>query len=181
MELIRTAIDGLLLVRPAIFTDERGHFLETFNAQAFRRATGVEEEFVQDNESLSHKGVLRGLHFQAKPHAQAKLVRVAAGAVMDVCVDLREQSPSFGKHVGVRLDAREKAMLYIPAGLAHGFVSLEDNTVFCYKCTAYYAPKAERTLLWNDPALGIDWGVEAPIISHKDHAGAHLADLRPAF
>lgn len=171
-----TALEGLVRLRPKVFTDDRGCFMETFNADAFAEATGIRTPFVQDNESRSRAGVLRGLHLQAAPHAQAKLVRVAAGAVLDVCVDLRKGSPTFGKHVSVRLDTANNDMLYIPAGMAHGFLALEDNTVFAYKCSAYYAPQAERTLLWNDPDLGIDWGIQAPIVSEKDRAGTRFAD-----
>jgi len=175
-EIFRTAIDGLVRLRPKVFTDARGYFLESFNAAAFAKSMGIHEPFVQDNESRSMAGVLRGLHLQAAPHAQAKLVRVSAGAVLDVCVDLRADSPSFGKHVSVRLDAVDHDMLYIPAGLAHGFLALENNTVFTYKCSAYYAPQAERTILWNDPDLNIDWGVQTPIVSEKDMAGTRFAD-----
>lgn len=175
MEVERTAIDGVMILRPRIFQDPRGYFLESFNQEAFNQATRNRTVFVQDNESGSAKGVLRGLHLQVGAHAQAKLVRVAAGAVLDVCVDLRPGSASFGKHVSIRLDAREKTMFFIPAGLAHGFLALEQGTVFLYKCSAPYAPQAERTILWNDPDLAIDWGIKEPLVSAKDLEGQPFA------
>lgn len=171
MQVSTTPLAGLLVLRPRIFRDERGHFLESFNAAAFAQATGVTAPFVQDNESRSGKGVLRGLHLQLPPHAQAKLVRVSAGAVLDVCVDVRPDSPTFGRHFSLRLDAVEQAMLYIPEGFAHGFVALEEGTVFTYKCSAYYHPPSERTIRWDDPQLAIDWGIADPVVSEKDRAG----------
>lgn len=171
MQVERTAIEGVLVLRPKVFRDPRGHFLETFNQRAFQEATGLSTVFVQDNESRSAAGVLRGLHLQRAPHAQAKLVRVAAGAVLDVCVDLRSGSATFGRHVAIRLDARDMTMFYIPEGMAHGFLALEEDTVFLYKCSARYAPEAECTILWNDPDLGIPWGTDQPMISDKDLAG----------
>ena len=173
----RTELEGLLILRPRVFRDDRGWFLESFNARAFAETTGVSTVFVQDNESLSQAGVLRGLHFQAAPHAQQKLVRVIRGAVLDVCVDIRPGSPTFGRHVKVALNGEEKTMLYIPEGCAHGFRTLENDTVFSYKCSDYYHPPSERTLLWNDPALGIDWGIADPVLSAKDKAGVPLAQL----
>ncbi|HEY0976213.1 MAG TPA: dTDP-4-dehydrorhamnose 3,5-epimerase [Flavobacteriales bacterium] len=167
----RTALEGLLLIRPDVFGDERGHFLESFNARKFADATGLDVQFVQDNESRSAANVLRGLHLQRAPHAQGKLVRVVVGSVMDVCVDLRPGSATFGRHVKLRLDDRGKEMLYVPEGFAHGFVSLEDGTIFTYKCTALYHPPAERILKWDDPDLGIDWGVKDPVVSARDRAG----------
>lgn len=178
MEVSATPLDGALLIKPKVFTDERGYFFEPFNAAVFAKVTGVATTFVQDNESRSAKGVLRGLHLQVAPHAQAKLVRVVSGAVLDVCVDLRPQSATFGHHFSIRLDAREKLLFYIPAGMAHGFVALEHDTVFLYKCSSYYDPASERTLLWNDPKLGIDWGVDSPIVSAKDQNGVPF-ELRP--
>ncbi len=176
IEVFQTGIEGLLRLRPRVFTDERGYFLETFNAQTFSEATGINKSFVQDNESRSAAGVLRGLHLQAAPHAQAKLVRVVCGAVLDVCVDIREGSGTFGKHVSVRLDEVHHDLLYIPEGMAHGFLALEDNTVFSYKCSNYYTPLAERTIVWNDPELNIDWGIRNPIVSEKDMAGSRFAE-----
>ncbi len=174
MEILRTDIPGVLRLRPRIFEDGRGHFLETFNEHSFKEAIGSDVKFVQDNESYSHRNVLRGLHFQAEPRAQGKLVRVVRGAVLDVVVDIRKDSPTYGRHFKQRLDGRNKEMLWIPAGLAHGFHALEDGTVFVYKCTDYYAPSTERTILWNDPDLAIDWGVTDPIVSEKDRDGVLL-------
>lgn len=166
-----TSLPGVLLIKPRIFSDERGRFLETFNQRAFSEATGLDLRPVQDNESRSHRHVLRGLHFQVAPHAQGKLVHVVRGAVLDVVVDIRPDSPTLGRHVRVPLDAEQRHMLWIPPGLAHGFTALEDDTVFAYKCTAYYHPASERTIRWDDPDLGIDWGVAHPIVSAKDRAG----------
>lgn len=178
MEVMKTPLEGLLVIKPRIFGDERGHFLETFNERAFAQATGTDTHFVQDNESLSKAGVLRGLHFQVAPHEQGKLVHVVRGAVLDVCVDIRPQSPTFGQHVKVRLDSGSKTMLWIPPGFAHGFVVLEADAVFAYKCTAFYHPQAERTLLWNDPDLAIDWGIAAPVVSAKDAEGMLFRTFR---
>lgn len=171
MEIVHTSLEGLLLLRPRIFADARGHFLETFNDQQFSKATGSQLPFVQDNESLSCKWVLRGLHFQVPPHAQGKLVHVVRGSVLDVCVDIRPGSPTLGRHFKAVLNGTGKEMLWIPPGFAHGFVALEDDTVFAYKCTDYYTPAAERTILWNDPDLAIDWDVSTPLISDKDAQG----------
>jgi len=167
----KTAVDGLLLLTPRIFSDPRGHFLETFNIVAFREATGLEINFVQDNESLSKNNVLRGLHFQAGQHAQGKLVRVVQGAALDVAVDIRKNSPTYGQHVSVRLDSTSKRMFWIPPGFAHGFVALENDTVFAYKCSTQYNKAAERTIQWNDVDLAIDWGVSEPLVSDKDAIG----------
>lgn len=171
MEYEKTSLPGLLLLRQRIFADERGHFLETFNRRDFERVVGDRVDFVQDNESASNKGVLRGLHFQVAPHAQGKLVRVIHGSVLDVCVDIRPKSNTYGEHYKVHLNGRSKEMLWIPPGFAHGFVAMEEDTIFAYKCTAYYHPASERTLLWNDHQLGIDWGVVDPTISTKDEVG----------
>lgn len=170
-EVRKTPLDGPLVLRPKVFRDARGYFAETHNQRAFVEATGLSVDFVQDNESSSRKDVLRGLHFQLAPHAQGKLVRVVRGAVLDVVVDLREDSSTYGQHVKVRLDNAVKDMLWVPPGFAHGFLTLEADTVFAYKCTAYYEPAAERTIRWNDPDLAIDWGHPAPIVSTKDAAG----------
>lgn len=177
MRLIETAIAGPLIIEPKVFGDARGFFMETWNAAAFGEA-GLDLAFVQDNHSRSQKGVLRGLHFQ-NPGPQGKLVRVARGAVFDVAVDLRAASPTFGQWVGVELSAANNRMFWVPEGFAHGFLTLEDDTDFFYKCTAPYAPQSEHTLAWNDPAVGIDWpaiGFE-PIISAKDAAGIAFADV----
>lgn len=176
MKLIGTALPEVRLIEPRLFEDERGFFLETWNAHAFAEA-GIAADFVQDNHSRSARGVLRGLHYQiAQP--QGKLVRVVAGRAFDVAVDLRRSSPTFGQYTGVELDAADKRMLWVPPGFAHGFLALEDDTDLLYKCTDYYAPEHERTLLWSDPTLGIDWPLDqvgAPLLSAKDVAGVPLA------
>ncbi|MBG8555220.1 dTDP-4-dehydrorhamnose 3,5-epimerase [Hymenobacter guriensis] len=173
-------IPGVVEVLPRVFGDVRGAFFESFSEQRMREA-GIVGEWVQDNQSRSDRGVVRGLHFQKPPHAQAKLVRVAAGRALDVIVDIRRDSPTYGQHVAVELDATRYNMLYVPVGFAHGFAALEDNTLFLYKCTNYYAPQAEGGLLWNDPALGIQWGVENATISAKDQVLPLLADLDSPF
>ena len=180
MNVIETAIPGPVIIEPRVFGDARGFFMETWNAAGFA-AAGLDLTFVQDNHSRSQKGVLRGLHFQ-NPGPQGKLVRVVSGAVFDVAVDLRASSPHFGKWVGVELSAANQRMFWVPEGFAHGFVTLEDNTDFLYKCTAPYAPQSEFTLAWDDPAVGIEWPVAdlAPIISEKDARGLALADV-PVF
>ena len=171
MEIIKTEIEGLLIIKPRIFGDERGYFFESFNSQKFKDLVGFEGEFVQDNESLSEKGVLRGLHFQKPPMAQGKLVRVTQGSVLDVAVDLRENSDTYGRSISIELSGENKLMFWIPPGFAHGFVSLEDNTRFLYKCTNFYSPEHEETLMWNDADLDINWGVADPKISKKDEEG----------
>lgn len=174
MNVTTTALEGVLLLKPRVFADDRGHFLETFSVKAFQAATGLSPDFVQDNESSSKKGVLRGLHFQLDPHAQGKLVRVVRGAVLDVAVDIRPGSSTYGQHVKERLDEHNKHLLWIPPGLAHGFVALEDDTLFAYKCTGYYHQPSERTIRWDDPTLAIDWGVTSPLVSPKDAQGFAL-------
>lgn len=177
MKFLETAIPGPIIVEPAVFGDDRGFFLESWNAANFRNG-GLDLTFVQDNHSRSAKGVLRGLHFQ-NPNPQGKLVRVTAGAVWDVAVDVRRSSPHFGKWVGVELSAANKRMFWVPPGFAHGFLTLEDDTDFLYKCTAPYEPASDHSLLWNDTTLGIDWpldGVE-PKLSGKDVAGKPLAEI----
>lgn len=180
MNIIECAIPGPLIIEPRVFGDDRGFFMETWNAAAFAEA-GLDLTFVQDNHSRSAKGVLRGLHFQ-NPGPQGKLVRVTAGKVWDVAVDLRRSSPHFGQWVGVELSAANRRMFWVPEGFAHGFVTLEDGTDFLYKCTAPYAPRHEHSLAWDDPTVGIDWpidGIEVQL-SAKDRAGLALADI-PAF
>ena len=166
MECKETPINGLLEIFPRVFEDERGFFFESFHEEILRKQ-GIEVRFVQDNQSFSVKGVLRGLHFQNSPYAQGKLVRVISGKVLDVAVDLRKNSPTFGEHYKVVLDAEKNNMLYVPDGFAHGFVALEDS-IFFYKCTNYYNKESEGGILWNDETLKIDWGVENPIVSSKD-------------
>lgn len=164
----QTPIKDVLIFTPRLFSDDRGSFFESFNHQQFEEAVGQSVNFVQDNESISHQNVLRGLHFQSPPMAQGKLVRVVQGAVIDVAVDLRKQSSTYGEHVKIMLSGDNKQQLWIPPGFAHGFLSLASDTIFSYKCTNYYAPETERTLQWNDPTIAIDWGVDTPIISMKD-------------
>jgi dTDP-4-dehydrorhamnose 3,5-epimerase len=180
MKLIETAISGPLIIEPRVFGDARGFFMETWNEAVFAEA-GLTMRFVQDNHSRSQKGVLRGLHFQ-QPGTQGKLVRVTRGAVFDVAVDLRQSSASFGQWVGVELSADNRRMFWIPEGFAHGFLTLEDDTDFLYKCTALYAPQHEHTLLWNDPTVAVAWPLDGitPLISDKDARGLALADI-PVF
>lgn len=174
MKVTPTAIPDVRLIEPRMFGDDRGFFFESWNARAFEDA-GIGAVFVQDNHSRSRRGVLRGLHYQIE-HAQGKLVRCVAGEVYDVAVDLRRSSPTFGRWVGVALSAANARMLWVPPGFAHGFVVLSDAADFLYKTTDYWHPEHERTLLWNDPALGIDWPLSgAPVINAKDAAGTPLA------
>lgn len=176
MKIVRTPLPDLLVIEPKVFGDERGFFMESWNARTFA-ASGLDVAFVQDNHSRSARGVLRGLHYQ-KPNAQGKLVRVVAGAVFDVAVDLRRASSTFGKWFGLTLSAQNKKMLWVPAGFAHGFLSLEDETDFIYKCTSVYSPADEHCLRWDDPAIGVEWpraGIR-PALSAKDQAGVALAD-----
>lgn len=173
MEASEFELPGLMLFEPKVFADDRGAFFESFNDRAFREATGFAAPFVQDNHSVSHKGVLRGLHSQRHPHEQGKLVRVVAGAVFDVAVDIRVGSPKFGRWAGVELSAANRRQFWIPPGFAHGFLALEEGTEFVYKVTDYWDRESERTIRWNDPAIGIDWplGGREPILSAKDAAG----------
>lgn len=176
MEVIETAIPDLLLLKPKVFGDERGFFMETFRASWFEERN-IKANFVQDNHSSSARGVLRGLHYQIK-NPQGKLVRVTTGAVYDVAVDMRKSSPTFGKAVGVHLSAENKNIFWIPPGFAHGFLVLSDYAEFNYKCTEYYSPEYDRSLLWNDPALKIDWplgDIVTPVLSAKDQAALPLA------
>lgn len=174
MRVLPTSLPEVLLVEPRVFEDARGFFLESWNHRAFVEA-GIDAQFVQDNHSRSRHGVLRGLHYQVE-HAQGKLVRVVAGEVFDVAVDLRRSSPGFGRHVAMRLSADNRRMLYIPPGFAHGFIVVSDAAEFLYKTTDYWYPQHERTLLWNDPALGIEWPVDIePALARKDAAGVPLA------
>lgn len=177
MNVIETPIADLLIIEPKVFGDDRGFFMESWNAQAFREA-GLDLTFVQDNHSRSARGVLRGLHFQ-NPNPQGKLVRVTTGRAWDVAVDLRRSSQTFGTWQGVELSAANKRMFWVPPGFAHGFVALEDGTDFLYKCTALYEPAHEHSLLWNDPALGIEWPLEGiePQLSGKDKAGSPLSEI----
>jgi dTDP-4-dehydrorhamnose 3,5-epimerase len=175
MNIIPTAIPDVKIIEPKVFGDERGFFYESFNARAFREAVGVDADFVQDNHSKSVMGVLRGLHYQIE-QAQGKLVRTVVGEVFDVVVDIRKRSPTFGKHVAVVLSAENKRMLWVPVGFAHGFLVTSEHAEFVYKTTDYYAPAFERSLLWNDPALGIAWppGI-VPQLKPADAAAPTLA------
>ena len=179
MQTIPTALAGVLILEPRVFGDARGFFMESFNRRVFEQLTGAHADFVQDNHSRSAKGVLRGLHYQIR-QPQGKLVRVVRGAVFDVAVDLRRSSPTFGRWVGAELTEDNHRQLWVPPGLAHGFVVLSDSADFLYKTTDYYAPEHERCIAWDDPAVGIAWplaahGIRAPLLSAKDRAGVALA------
>jgi len=169
MKITETAIEGLLIIEPRVFTDDRGYFYESYNKPKFTEA-GIAVDFVQDNQSFSHKGAVRGLHGQAAPFAQGKLVRVIAGKVLDVAVDIRKGSPTYGKHVSVELSGENKRLLWIPAGFLHGFATLEDNTIFTYKVDNYYDKASEIGVIWNDKTLNIDWGLGSNdvLLSPKD-------------
>ena len=180
MRITRTTLPGVLLIEPRVFEDTRGWFLESFNARQFEAATGVHAPFVQDNFSHSKRNVLRGLHYQL-PHAQGKLVQILSGRVFDVAVDLRRSSSTFGQWVGNILSAEDHHQVWIPEGFAHGFLTLSDTASVLYKVTNYYAPDCERTLAWNDPALGIQWPLQSePVLSEKDKHGLSL-QVAPLF
>jgi dTDP-4-dehydrorhamnose 3,5-epimerase len=173
MKVTPLAIPDVLLIEPKVFGDERGFFFESFNQKAFNEATGLDIHFVQDNHSKSAQSVLRGLHYQLPPRAQGKLVRVIAGEVFDVAVDIRKGSPTFGQWVSAMLSAGNKQQMWIPPGLAHGFLVLSESAEFLYKTTDYWAPEFERCILWNDPDLAIEWPLEDdPVLSGKDSCGA---------
>jgi dTDP-4-dehydrorhamnose 3,5-epimerase len=183
MNVIETDVPGVLILEPKVFGDERGFFMESWNQQVFDAAIGRRVNFVQDNHSRSARGVLRGLHYQLQ-NPQAKLVRVTQGAVLDVVVDLRNSSPSFGKSISVELSEQNKRQLWIPEGLAHGFVVLSEFADFLYKATDYYHPESERCLFWNDPELGIDWPVPPTggfVVSAKDQQGEHFDETKVYF
>jgi dTDP-4-dehydrorhamnose 3,5-epimerase len=167
MKFIKVEIEGLIIIEPNVFEDDRGYFYESYNQEEFSK-NGIIEPFLQDNQSLSQKNVLRGLHFQKPPFSQAKLIRVVQGSVLDVAVDLRKSSKTYGQQYATELSATNKRMFYIPEGFAHGFLTLEDNTIFSYKCSSFYNKESEGSLLWNDKDLGIDWGIKNPILSEKD-------------
>jgi dTDP-4-dehydrorhamnose 3,5-epimerase len=175
VKVIQTEIPEVLLLEPKVFGDERGFFLESYNKRTFREATGLDVEFVQDNHSRSRRGVLRGLHYQIR-QPQGKLVRVIAGVVYDVAVDLRRSSATFGRYVGFSLDAVSKRMAWIPPGFAHGFLVVSDHAEFLYKTTDYYAPEYERTLIWNDPYIAVKWPLDSePVLAEKDLLGLRMA------
>ncbi len=180
MELINTDIPDVIILKPSVFGDSRGYFFESYQQEKLREF-GIEAPFVQDNESRSQKGVLRGLHFQKPPFAQGKLVRVIKGAVLDVAVDLRQNSPTFGKWVTMTLTGENKWLCWIPEGFAHGFLTLEDDTIFTYKCTNYYNKASEGAIRWNDPDLNIAWGTDHPILSGKDAEAPLLKQLINTF
>ena len=176
MEKIATALEGVYIIEPKVFGDYRGYFMETYNYNDFKEA-GIDCEFVQDNQSFTaQKGTLRGIHFQNEPMAQAKLVRVTRGAVLDVAVDLRPESPTYKKWVAVELSAENKKQLLIPRRMGHGFVTLTDDVEFLYKADNFYAPEADGGIRWNDPELNINWGVEEPVLSAKDQVSPFLKD-----
>ncbi len=180
MVIERTPLDGLLIIKPDVFEDERGYFFESFNEEKFS-AAGLNITFRQDNESKSRKGVLRGLHFQAPPFEQGKLVRVIRGSVLDVAVDIRRKSPTYGSWESIVLSGQNKWMYWIPPGFAHGFVTQEDDTVFFYKCTNVYNKASEGSVRWNDPVLDIDWGISDPVISDKDKLAPGFAGFTTPF
>jgi len=177
MQATKLEIEGLVVFEPRVFADDRGAFFESFNAQRFKDATGLDIDFVQDNHSISRKGVVRGLHYQLPPHAQGKLVRVAVGSAYDVAVDIRKGSPTFGKWAGVLLSAENRKQFWIPAGFAHGFMALEDRTEFLYKTTDFWHGASERAIRWDDPQLRIDWpDAGPPVVSGKDAVAPLFAD-----
>ncbi len=173
-------MEGPMIIEPKVFNDPRGYFYESYNAEMFK-AAGIDAVFVQDNQSMSHKGATRGLHFQAPPFEQGKLVRVVQGAVIDVVVDIRKNSPTYGKSFAIELSAQNNLMFWIPPGFAHGFETLEDKTIFLYKCTNVYNKQSEGGLYWNDPALEISWQSQTPIVSEKDEVLPMLKDFVSPF
>lgn len=175
MQITKTELDGILIIEPKVHADARGSFYESYAKRKYIEH-GIVDEFIQDNHSISNKGVLRGLHFQENP-AQAKLVRVTRGEVFDVAVDIRKESPTFGKWIGVTLSEENHRQLYIPGDFAHGFCVLSDTAELLYKCSSYYAPSGERAILWNDPDIGIDWPIKNPILSEKDKSAPSFKDL----
>lgn len=180
MEFVKTEFDGLVVVKPKVFKDERGYFFESFNKNEFKR-NAIDVDFVQDNQSKSDRNVLRGLHFQNPPFAQGKLVQVIKGAVLDVVVDIRKNSTTYGKHFKIELSEENKTMLFIPPGFAHGFLTLLDETIFSYKCTNFYNKESEKSLLWNDKTLNIDWDVSSPILSEKDKLAENFQSFTSPF
>lgn len=180
MKIIETEIQGLFIIEPDVYGDSRGYFFESFNKRRFEEQTGINVDFVQDNESRSTYGVVRGLHFQRPPHAQAKLVRVVSGRVLDVAVDLREGSPTYGKHVAVELSGENHRQVFIPKGFAHGFSVLSEEAVFQYKCDDYYAQETEGAVAWDDPDIAIDWRIPADdmILSERDKKHPRLSELK---
>ena len=180
MQITHANLKVVLVIQPKIFKDTRGYFFESYSKDIFFK-NDITTEFVQDNESLSQKGVLRGLHFQNPPHAQVKLVRVIQGSVLDVAVDIRKASPTYGKYFSIVLSASNKTMLYIPEGFAHGFVVLEDDTIFSYKCSQTYHKESEEGVLWCDPDLNIEWGEQHPLLSEKDKNAQKFKGFKSKF
>jgi dTDP-4-dehydrorhamnose 3,5-epimerase len=180
MKVTKTEFNGLLIIEPRVFHDDRGYFFESWNKQTFFDA-GIPYDFVQDNQSSSAVDVIRGLHFQVPPHAQGKLVRVSRGSVLDVAVDLRRNEPTYGKHFKIHLNDKDHKMVFIPPGFAHGFKTLEEHTLFVYKCTDVYARETERSIRWDDPDLGIDWETTSPQLSEKDRNAPLFRDFVSPF
>jgi dTDP-4-dehydrorhamnose 3,5-epimerase len=180
MELLKTQIEGLLILKPQIFIDARGLFFESYNEKTFE-SLGILDKFVQDNQSLSQKGVIRGLHYQKPPFAQAKLVRVIKGAALDVAVDIRKNSPTYGKYFSILLTGENNVQFYLPSGFAHGFASLEDDTIFAYKCSNFYNKESEESIIYNDPILNIDWQTNKPIVNDKDRKAQSFVDFVSPF
>lgn len=183
MRILKTDIEGVLIIEPRLFEDERGYFFEAFSERKFAELTGIETRFVQDNESRSAKGVVRGLHFQLPPFAQSKLVRAVRGTILDVAVDIRRGSPTFGKHIAVELSEHNHRQLFIPRGFAHGFSVLEGDAIVEYKCDNYYAPETEGAIRWDDPTLAIDWHIadNEVIVSTKDKANKLFEECEALF
>ena len=181
MQIEKTRFRDLLVIQPAVFVDDRGAFQESFNEARFRIDTGLNVTFVQDNESVSKRNVIRGLHFQIPPKGQAKLVRVSKGSVLDVAVDLRQTEPTYGQYYSHVLSGDNATQLYIPEGFAHGFLVLEDDTIFSYKCTNYYSKELERSIRWNDAAIAINWGCDSPLLSPRDEQAMLLSEFETPF
>lgn len=183
MEVIKTGIEGVLIIEPEVFGDSRGYFFESFNAREFRKKTGLDINFVQDNESMSSYGVVRGLHFQRPPFAQSKLVRCVRGAVLDVAVDIRRDSPTFGRYVSCELTEDNHRQMFLPKGVAHGFAVLSETAVFQYKCDEFYHPEVEGAIAWDDPVIGIQWPVPTADVklSEKDRNHPFLRDFESPF
>ncbi len=180
MNFIDTGIPDLFVIQPRVFEDDRGYFFECFREDAFSQKN-IDVKFIQDNQSKSQQGVLRGLHYQSPPHAQGKLVRVIKGAVLDVVVDIRRSSPTYGKTFSIELTEKNNTLLWVPAGFAHGFSTLENDTIFHYKCTNYYNKEAEGCILWNDASLNINWKVSNPVLSEKDKSGTAFTQFVSPF
>ena len=181
MNIISTKIEGVYLIKPKIFNDDRGSFFESFNMKVFQKETNQKINFVQDNQSVSSKNILRGLHFQKLPHAQAKLVRVIKGSVLDVVVDLRKKSKTYGEYILEELSEYNNHQLFIPKGMAHGFLTLEDNTIFTYKCSEFYCKDAEDSIIWNDNSIGIKWPGSKPLLSKKDQNAKKFSSFVSPF